>query len=181
MPAPPPTRPIDDSVPKQGDIAIGEDLEFQRRWWKFERGLWRFFFLLIVADVLGLFGRGWLADAKQTDAGHTVTLNYERVERASTPSILTFHFTPAAVAGGSIKLYVSEAVIQGLGAQRISPQPESSVLGNGGITYTFPTTAAPATAEIQLQPSFPGVHHFRVAVVGNPNTSPIEATVLVLP
>jgi len=169
--------PVEDSVPKAGEVAIGEDLAFQRSWWKFERGVWFFFLLLLIADLLGLFGRGWLAKAQRTDS-KTVQLDYERIERASTPSIMTFHFTPAAIQNGQIQLYISEDLIKPLGAQRISPEPRTSVVGSDGITYTFPATETPATAEIQLEPSFPGSHHFRVQVRGG---QPIDANVVVLP
>jgi hypothetical protein len=169
--------PVEDSVPKAGGVAIGEDLEFQRRWWKFERILWSFFVLVLIADLLGLFGRGWLAKAERTDS-RTVKLDYERIERASTPSIMTFHFTPAAIQDGQIQLFVSEDVIKALGAQRISPEAKTSSMGNDGITYTFAATETPATAEIELQPSFPGPHHFRVQVRGG---QPIDANVVVVP
>jgi hypothetical protein len=178
MPEQPFMSPIEDSVPKVGDVAVGEDLQFQRRWWKFERAVWLFFLLILIANLLGLFGRGWLAKAQRTDAAHTVTLDYERIERASTPSIMTFRFTPAAIRDGKIQLFVSEDLIKPLGSQRISPQPETSTLGKGGITYSFPVTQTPATAEIQLQPSFPGTHHFRVQVGGG---QPIEGNIVVIP
>jgi hypothetical protein len=169
---------VEDSVPKVGQVAVGEDLTFQRRWWKFERAIWLFFLLILIADLLGLFGRGWLAKAQVTDAGHLVTLDYERFERASTPSIMTFRFTPAAIKDGHIQLYVSEDLIKPLGAQRISPQPSSSILGSDGITYLFPATQTPATVEIQLEPSFPGRHRFRVQVDGG---QPIDGNVIVVP
>lgn len=178
MPEQPFLSAVEDSVPKAGDVAVGEDLDFQRRWWKFERAVWIFFLLILVADLLGLFGRGWLAKSKRADGAHTVVLDYERIERASTPSIMTFHFDPAAVHEGEIQLFVSEDIVRALGAQRVSPQPKVSTMGDGGITYTFPATGTPATAEIQLQPSFPGLHQFRVQVVGG---QPIEAGVLVMP
>jgi hypothetical protein len=178
MPEQPFMSPIEDSVPKVGDVAVGEDLQFQRRWWKFERAVWFFFLLILIANLLGAFGRGWLAKAQRTDAAHTVTLDYERIERASTPSIMTFRFTSAAIHDGKIQLFVSEDLIKPLGSQRISPQPETSTLGNGGITYLFPVTQTPATAEIQLQPSFPGTHHFRIQVGGG---QPIEGNILVVP
>jgi hypothetical protein len=178
MPEQPFMSAVEDSVPKIGAVAVGEDLAFQRRWWKFERAIWIFFLLILIADLLGLFGRGWLAKAQATDKGQTVTLDYERIERASTPSIMTFRFTPAAIIDGHIQLFVSEDLIKPLGAQRVSPQPSSSVLGNDGITYLFPATQTPATVEIQLQPSFPGRHHFTVQVAGG---QPISGSVTVVP
>jgi len=179
MPAQPFTTPVEDSVPKVDDkIAVGENLDFQRKWWKFERAIWFFFFLILIADVLGLFGRGWLSKARQADAAQSLTLDYERIARASTPSIMTFRFGPNAIHNGHIQLYVSESVIKSLGAQRVSPQPATSTLGNDGVTYTFDANQLPATAEIQLQPSFPGLHHFRVQVTGG---QPLEANIFVVP
>ncbi len=161
-------KPVEDSVPKVDHaIAVGEDLEFQRRWWRFERIAWVFLGLIVLCDVLGLFGRGYLANAERVSADGGVTLKYERVERASTPSIMTFRFGPAAIHDGRIRLFVSEDVVKTLGAQRISPQPAESVIGGGGITYTFPASDAEATVEVMLEPSFPGIHRFTVGVAGS--------------
>jgi len=160
------TSAVEDSVPKVEEIAVGENLDFQRQWWRFERGIWIFFLLILIADVLGVFGRGWLAKAQRTDDAHAMTLDYERVERASTPSIMTFHFMASAINNGKVQLFISEDIVKALGAQRIAPQPESSTIGNGGVTYVFPAAGAPATVQIQLESSFPGIHHFRTQVAG---------------
>ena len=53
------TKPVQDSVAKVNDeVAVGEDLEFQRKWWRFENAAWVFFTLIIILDLCGLFGRG---------------------------------------------------------------------------------------------------------------------------
>nr|ACI04477.1 putative conserved membrane-anchored protein [uncultured bacterium RM57] len=173
------TKPVTDSVPKvAGDVAVGEDLDFQRRWWRFEKIVWTFFLLLIICDLIGLFGRGYLAKAQRTASDGTLRLTYERIERSSTPSIMTLHFGPSAIRDGQIKLFISESIVRRLGAQRISPQPAQSVVGNGGFTYTFPATTTPATVEISLEPSFPGREHFNMGVVG---AAPIGGSVFVVP
>ena len=172
-------QPVEDSVPKvDNEIAVGEDLKFQRRWWIFERSAWVVFGLIILLDVLGLFGRGYLANAERRTPDGAVDLKYERVERASTPSIMTFKFGPEAVRDGQIRLFVSEDVVKTLGAQRVSPQPEKSIVGNGGITYTFPASDSNAVVEIMLEPSFPGVHWFEVGI---PGLSTIRERVVVVP
>ena len=52
--AAPATSPVEDSVPKiNEEVAVGEDLAFQRKWWIFERSLWVFFALLLVATAEG--------------------------------------------------------------------------------------------------------------------------------
>jgi hypothetical protein len=173
------TTPVTDSVPRvAGDVAVGEDLDFQRRWWRFEKIIWSFFLVLLICDLIGLFGRGYLAKAERTAPDGTLRLTYERIERASTPSIMTLHFGPSAIQNGQIRLFLGESVVRRLGAQRISPEPAQSVLGNGGITYTFPATGVPATVEISLQPSMPGHQDFRMGVVG---ATPVGGSVFVVP
>lgn len=173
------TQPVEDSVPKVDNaIAVGEDLDFQRRWWKFERVVWSFFLLILLCDALGLFGRGWLSKAQRSTADGTLNVKYERIERASTPSIMTIQLGQPAIQNGAAHLFVSESVIKELGNQRVAPQPASSVVGNGGITYTFPASEVPATVQLALEPSFPGIHHFTVQV---PGSEPVVGTVTVVP
>ena len=163
---PPVESPVEDSVPKvsgdqtsgsdnESQLAVGEDLEFQRRWWRFESVVWSFFLLILIADVLGLFGRGWLAKAQRATPDHALTLDYERIERASTPSIMTLHFGPEAIHNHQIQLYISDSLVKPLGAQRISPQPQTSAVGNRGITYTFAATQAPPSSRSPSNPPSP--------------------------
>ncbi|MFC6645590.1 hypothetical protein ACFQBQ_08345 [Granulicella cerasi] len=179
MPSSTPTTPIEDSVPKIDEkIAVGENLEFQRTWWKFERVVWTLFLLILIADVLGVFGRGWLSKGRVSDAAQTLTVDYEHVARASTPSIMTLHFGPNAIHNGHVQLYVSDSIVKPLGAQRISPQPAVSSVGRDGITYTFDATELPASVQIALEPSFPGRHPFKLQVVGG---TPVQSSIIVVP
>ncbi len=157
---------------------MGEDLKFQRRWWKFERGVWAFFGLIVLCDLLGLFGRGLLAKAERSTSDQSVEVHYDRIERANTPAILTVRFGPAAIRDGQVRLFVSTSVVKELGAQRVVPQPEASSIGPGGITYTFAITGLPATVEFALTPPYPGVHAF---VLGVPGAEQVRAKVTVLP
>src|SRR5436309_3501365 len=120
-------NPVEDSVPKvEGDVAVGEDLEFQRKWWKFEKIIWPILMVIVLVDPLGGFGRGWLAKAQRSTPDGALTLDYERIARASTPSVMTFKFGQNAIHNGRIILFVSESVVKPLGAQRIAPQPAIS-------------------------------------------------------
>lgn len=170
---------VEDTVPKlDNEIAVGEDIEFQRKWWRFENIVWPILLLIVVFDLLGGFGRGWLAKASRETPDHALTLDYERIERASTPSIMTFRFGPAAIHNGRIVLFISDSIVKSLGAMRVSPQPAISSIGEGGIAYVFPSTGTPASAQIELQPSFPGLHKFRVQIPGSP---PIDGRIAVMP
>jgi hypothetical protein len=159
----------DDSIAKVDHaIAVGEDLEFQERWWTFERIVWSFFILLLIADALGVFGRGWLAkaDVKQPDSGMEV--KYERVMRRSTPGTILICFGPDALQNSEVHLFVSREIVELLGNEGISPLPEKSVLGDGGVTYTFPATAGAPEVAIQVEAKSPGFLRWTLQVPGHP-------------
>jgi hypothetical protein len=179
MSATPITRRVQDDVPRYNDeVAIGEDLQFQRKWWRFENAVWVFFGVVILCDALGLMGRGWLAKAKTATPDRAVELSYERMERIYTPSVINLEVNQNAIHNGEVTLYVSGSVVKDLGASSISPQPLTSTIGNGGYTYVFPATASPATIQIALNPSSAGLRHFRVQAAGS---EPINASVFVFP
>jgi hypothetical protein len=133
---------------------------------------------VLICDLLGVFGRGPVAKAKRTTPDQTLTLEYDRIVRAGTPSNLLLRFGPNAVRDGKVSVYISDSVLKQLGAERISPQPQVSIIGNGGITYVFPATTQPLDAEIQLSPQYPGTHKFRIQVV---DADPIEASSFTMP
>ncbi len=172
-------RPVADEVPKvEGAVAVGEDLAFQRRWWRFERTIWIFFILILIADLSGLLGRGPLANANRQTADGALRLKYERVMRANTSSIMTLLPADAAIHDGKLQVFVSDSLVKQFGAQRIIPQPETTTLGNGGLTYVFPASVTPVTIQIELKPSFIGPHTFHIGIPGGES---ITAKSLVLP
>jgi len=173
------TEPVRQTVARVNDeVAVGEDLAFQRAWWRFERGVWVFFVLVIALDLIGALGRGPLANARLRAPDGTLDVRYERIERTGTPSMMTIEIGPAAMRGGAAQLFVSDKLVGALGAQRIIPQPASTVIGHGGLTYTFPASAPPASVRIELQPAGAGVYPFYLAVPGG---ATLSSKIFVLP
>jgi hypothetical protein len=172
-------KPVEDTVGKVNEeVAVGEDLDFQRKWWRFENAAWVFFTLVIVLDIAGLFGRGPIAKAERRAADGSMNMKYERIERTDSPSIMTINFGPDAIRDGSIKLYVSNSLVKELGTQRVIPAPKESILGDGGITYIFPVSKPPASVDLALQPAGPGVFDFAVGVEGEER---VQAKIVVVP
>lgn len=172
-------EPFQDTIPKvDGAIAVGEDLEFQQRWWRFETAAWYLLALLLVADALGAFGQGWLAHAHARTRNGALDVQYERIERAGTPSMLTIHAGPAAVRDGTVELLASESVVKGLGAERVIPQPKVSAVGPRGITYIFPVSETPATMSFELRPNSIGWNEVTLTAAGG---ATVHFPVLVLP
>ena len=104
-----------------------------------------------------------IAKAERHTADGTVDVKYERIERTDSPSILSISFGQSAIQEGKIRLYVSNSLVKPLGTQRVIPAPQETIVGDGGLTYTFPATKPPASVDLALQPSGPGVYDFTSA------------------
>jgi hypothetical protein len=162
------TSPVSDSVPKINDeVAVGEDLKFQSKWWHFEGATWICFGALLVMDLLGVFGRGPVAKAHAEAADHSMDINYERIERFSTPSILSVRLGENAIQNGKAMLWVSQSLVKKMGNERVVPQPLESRIGNGGILYTFAATGLPAQVEFALVPASPGIGEIKFQIPGH--------------
>ena len=171
------SKPVEDSVPKINDeVAVGEDLGFQRKWWKFETFMWWVIALVLVLNFAGFLGRGPAAHA--TLSNNAMLVKYERVERTGTPSILEVQFQPIILGKAQVKLHVSQSVVNELGAQRVIPSPLDTAVGRGGLNYTFSAEEGPGSVQFALQPSKPGIFHFTLQVPGSP---PLSARVIVMP
>lgn len=173
------SKPVENTVAKVNDeVAVGEDLEFQKKWWRFENLVWVLFTLIIVCDLAGVFGRGPIAKAHHQAADGSIDVQYERIERTESPSILTINFAQKAIQNGKIELYISNSLVKSLGTQRIIPAPQTTVVGDGGLTYEFPASRVPASVDLALEPAGPGIYNFTIAVAGG---QPVNAKVWVVP
>lgn len=178
MPESQPSHPPDSFPRSEGSVSISEDMDFQNAWWRFERIAWYVLAVVIIADAIGLLGQGWLARTQHTAGDGTLRLSYDRIQRANAPSEITLQFSPAAVHNGRVNVFASQNIVKQLGAQRIIPEPQSSQIGSGGITYTFPAGASPANVSIALQPLRPGICRIELSIAG---AQPVRAGILVLP
>jgi hypothetical protein len=179
MPAQSPTKPVEDSVRKINDeLAVGSDLEFQRRWWRFEAITWTAFTALVILAALGFFGRGHFANARLKAPDGSMDVQYERIERYGTPSVVRIEFGPSAIHDGKVRLWAGETLVKPLGNQRVIPQPATSEVGDGGILYTFPVTSLPAFAEFALEPESAGSAALKLRV---PGAATVTAHIFVMP
>ena len=175
----PKTRPVEDSVPKiNNEFAVGSDLAFQAKWARFERIIWVLLTIFLVLSFAGVFGRGPVANAERTASDGSLDMKYERVQRLGTPSLLTIEFPVSSIKDGAVQLWASDSLVKPLGTQRVVPQPQSSVVGGGGILYTFPATTVPASVEFQTQPGVLGRSELKLQVPGN---AEVTANIFVVP
>ena len=179
MPVTPETTPVEDSVKKINDeFAVGSDLEFQKKWSRFERAVWVLLIIFVLLSLAGVFGRGPLANAEKRASDGSMDIKYERVQRFGTPSVLSIEFPASSIQDGAVHVWASDTLVKPLGTQRVVPQPEKSVIGNGGILYTFPATSVPLSIEFQTEPSSIGTSMLSLQV---PGKALVTAKIFVVP
>lgn len=173
------TKPVEDTVPKiNNEFAVGSDLEFQTRWGQFERVIWMILSVFLLLSFAGVFGRGPVANAEKKASDGSIDVKYERVQRFGTPSVLTVEFPASSIKNGAVQLWADDSLVKPLGTQRVVPQPQSSVIGGGGILYTFPVTTIPASVEFQTQPAVLGSSKLKLRV---PGKAEFAANIFVMP
>src|SRR4051794_38748262 len=143
---------IGSGLARQAEIDIGYDYEFEHKWGRFERGVWLAFSLLILAGLLGLFGRGPLNNVKRTLPDGTV-LQYSRVVRFKSPSAMTFNLP---LQNGTATLQAGNAVVEKLGLQSLFPRPSQN-LGSPQVgSFRFQAASPEAQSvfvQMTIQPS----------------------------
>jgi hypothetical protein len=173
------TKPIEDSISKVNDeFAVGSDLDFQVRWERFERLAWIILTIFIILSLAGVFGRGPVAKRHLRASDGSMEIQYERVQRFGTPSVLEINFPASSIHDGSVQLWAADSLLKPLGAQRVIPAPLRSEIGGGGILYTFPATTVPAAIEFQTQPAALGSSELKLRV---PGKAELKAKVFVMP
>ncbi len=65
-------------VTRKGDVEIGSDLDFERRWRHVQQALWITFGVLVALGLAGLFGRGPLARARAGSETDPIQVEYDR-------------------------------------------------------------------------------------------------------
>ena len=107
-----------------------------------------------------------------------MVVKYERIQRLGTPSVLSVDFSPAAIHDQKIQVWVNNSLVKPLGNQRVVPQPLQSVVGAGGILYTFQASTSPASIEFETQPTAVGLTKLVLQVSQHATT---ELSIFVMP
>ncbi len=121
-------------MPKSDGLQIDQDLEFQRREWKVQRVGWGLLTAFVVAAAAGLFGGGPLSHARVGDRS-SLEVEYERFTRVGAQTRLVVHGTPAA--GRPVELVFDRDYFEGLRIDRITPEPQTIVVGHQVVTLRF--------------------------------------------
>lgn len=105
-------------------LEIFEDAAWQRRTWQVERVAWVVMLGVVTAALLGVFGGGWLASARESSDDGRLSLEYERFCRNQSPSMLRIETSAIVPGSNAVRLWVSRDYFDAVSVEPIMPPPE---------------------------------------------------------
>src|SRR4051812_23546923 len=156
------------SIQRVGDLEIEQDHDFQRRYWRLQRGAWVGLALVLLAGILGLFGSGPLAHATIGAPGAPLRLEYDRFGRIEAPSTLTALVRPSTRRPGEAILHLDRGFTDNFQIERVQPMPERAEAGPDHSVYAFRVTGPgePVRVTFRLRPEQIGPRSGRMRVDG---------------
>jgi hypothetical protein len=113
---------------------VREHMRFQRRLWVVERAGWLVLALIMLLALLGLFGTGVLSNA--TVSAGSLTVEYDRFERATRVSQFIFQFAPSP--NGERRLRLNRVFQDNYEIASIQPPPAKSSADGLDLTFSAP-------------------------------------------
>ncbi len=154
---------------ERAGIEVAEDMEFQSASWRVQRVGWTLMLVIVVAALSGLFGGGILSNAQAGDANKGLALHYERFVRRSAPQSLRLTLGAASRQSDStVAAWIDRDWLERHHVTSMSPEPMSSELDAGKITYTFLSrnSSAPLVVRINLEAISCGKASARAGIPG---------------
>jgi hypothetical protein len=134
---------------------IDEDMEFERRSWRWQRVGWAVILLILLSALLGLFGTGWLDSAVAGQPGSQLWVEYDRFGRLQAETTrLQIHLGPGTGASGKVRIWLNHEYMESVRVTSLTPQPESVEDGPDRFTYVFnvPDASQPTLVIFRLEP-----------------------------
>ncbi|HEV2609066.1 MAG TPA: hypothetical protein VGU61_02265 [Noviherbaspirillum sp.] len=118
-------------------LQIDSDMRQQNREWVIQRIAWVLLAVLLLAILLGLFGRGGpLSTISEKSADGMLRLDYERFVRNHTPDKLQL---AVKARSESMQVKISSEYVRKIRIEDITPTPVRSSSGQDGIVLVFDT------------------------------------------
>lgn len=131
----------------------------------FERVGWVFIALMVVAAMLGLFGKGYLSEAAlKNEHFH---MKYERFLHFGDLTSLEIEVMPEKGESGVVAIAFSNAYMHRFRIERIQPDPESSAHGDQILFwFTATGTGEPVKVQFRMEPQKIGALEGKIFVNG---------------
>lgn len=158
---------------------IGEDLDHQRREWRFEVAGWLAGAFVVALALVGLLGPGPLSSTKVLSPDGVISAEYQKYTRKEARREILLRLSGAAVRDGALRLSISHNFSETVSIESIHPEPRETVSGEDHLTYVFPVAGASGVeVKLRFEPDRLGPHEY---VIAAGNGSQIRLSTFVLP
>jgi hypothetical protein len=161
------------SAQRYGDLEIDADLAFQRRTWVVQRIGWLLMLGVVIAAILGLFGRGLLSHQTEESRDGSVTVSYRQFERSDAPTAIELRVSTERAENGQVEVWIDRSYTDAMQMERIVPEPASVTSGEDRLILTFHVDQATPFLDIilHMRPSGIGWHSGRIGLLDDPSIS----------
>lgn len=162
------------------DIDIDEDIGYQEREWQLQPIGWALIWLSIIAALLGVFGKGVLANAEASDPTGALTVTYARLERYRSPTTIEAIIGPEQAKEGKLTLALDREFVSGVELTGIEPEPDAVKSDSDRMLYEFAVAdpSQPAHVFINYEYETIGPVGARLGLEGGPQ---VELNTFVFP
>jgi hypothetical protein len=122
---------------------------------------------VMLAALLGLFGRGPLSDAAVSENG--LHLAYQRLERYQRPTSIQLRINTQA--GKAAGVFIEGAYLDAIRIERVMPQPEKVEANARGSIYHFAAGSDPITVTFHIELEQFGFIPGQIGLAGGPTIS----------
>jgi len=150
---------------KDREHPVAEDMQLQRKVWRFERVGWYVLLTVVILTLLGLFSRGPLSSLVTVSDPGDLTVEYERFHRSggSNSMIIRTQGNPDQ----AVTLMIGRAMLEGFSIDSIQPQPLTSTGTSDGLALTLMAdNRGDATLYLSWRSSGLGLIKSEIAIVG---------------
>lgn len=137
----------------EGSALIGEDRQFQERFWGVQRGVWIIFALIMIVSMLGLAGSGGPLGHVETRSG-AASIRYPRTMHWRSSDELEVQH--GSQSDGVVSLTLSPDFLKSFDIGQITPEPGQAGTSAGGTRFLI--QAQPnrqGDVRIRLKPTKP--------------------------
>ena len=152
---------------KKRTLQIDEDIDFQRKEWRWQRAGIVLMFLVVIGALLGLTGIGGpLSRAEAADPSGAVHLEYERFVRRGARATITLHLGGS---GGERRLWVTAPYFRNVVVESVAPIPRTVSVEQDRHVYTFDASGSIVTVILHVEHTSVGRIEGEVGLAGGPS------------
>jgi hypothetical protein len=129
-------------------LELEQDATFQKREWRVQRIAWVLWGVLILAGLAGLLGPGPLSKQEAASSDGRLSVSYNRFVHYHHPTTLEVTMRPEDENDDSLRLQLSQPLLDRIQIERIEPEPMSRELAAEGTWYEFRCEPGVANAKV---------------------------------